>query len=304
MSSFYLESAGSGRIYCRVWEPEGEPRAILQIIHGIAEHLDRYDDFARFLSAQGILVAAEDHMGHGKSLQPGDVVGYFTGGWDAAVADTYALQKKMMEQYPGVPYILFGHSMGSFMARTMLIRYPQSGLAAAIISGTAWQPAPILLGGKLACRMEEKKYGEKMVSPLLTKLMFGGYNKAFSPNRTAFDWLTTDEVIVDRYVDDPLCGFDATIGLARDMMGAFGLIQKKENLAKMQKNLPVWFMAGKSDPVGNMGKGVQQTYDAFCKAGMQQVSITLYEGRHEMLNEQNRAEVYQDVLGYVNRFAL
>ena len=304
MSSFYLNSAGHGRIYCRVWEPEGQPRAILQIVHGIAEHVDRYDYFARFMSGQGILVAAEDHMGHGKSLQVGDVVGYFTGGWDAAVADTFALQQMLMAQYPGVPYILFGHSMGSFMARTMLIRYPQSGLAAAIISGTAWMPSPVVMGGKLVCKLEEKRYGDKMVSELLTKLMFGGYNKAFVPARTAFDWLTTDAAVVDRYVEDPLCGFDATIGLARDMIGAFSLIQSKDQLQKMKKDLPVWFLAGKSDPVGNMGKGVRQAYDEFCKAGMQYVSVTLYEGRHEMLNEKNRDAVYRDVLAFVNRFAL
>jgi len=303
MSSFYLHSKGHGRIYCRVWEPEGAPRAIVQIIHGIAEHVDRYDDFARFLNGHGILVAAEDHMGHGKSLQAGDVVGYFTGGWDAAVADTYALQQKMMETYPGVPYILFGHSMGSFMARTMLFRYPESGLAAAIISGTGWQPALMLKAGLLVCRMEEKKLGEQMISKTITNLVFGGYNKKFSPNRTSCDWLTTEEEIVDRYVADPLCGFDATIGLTRDMLTGIAMIQQKENLAKMDKELPVWFLAGASDPVGNMGKGVQQTYDAFCKAGMKNTSITLYEGRHEMLNEKNRAQVYEDVLSFVDRFA-
>jgi len=242
-------------------------------------------------------------MGHGKSLQAGDVVGYFTGGWDAAVADTYALQQKMMETYPGVPYILFGHSMGSFMARTMLFRYPESGLAAAIISGTGWQPALMLKAGLLVCRMEEKKLGEQMISKTITNLVFGGYNKKFSPNRTSCDWLTTEEEIVDRYVADPLCGFDATIGLTRDMLTGIAMIQQKENLAKMDKELPVWFLAGASDPVGNMGKGVQQTYDAFCKAGMKNTSITLYEGRHEMLNEKNRAQVYEDVLSFVDRFA-
>ena len=303
MSSFYLNSHGHGRIYCRVWEPEGQPRAIVQIIHGIAEHVDRYDDFARYLNTHGILVAAEDHMGHGKSLQAGDVVGYFTGGWDAAVADSYALQQKMMETYPGVPYVLFGHSMGSFMARTMLFRYPDSGLAAAIISGTAWQPALMLKAGLMVCGLEEKKMGDKAISETITNLVFGGYNKKFKPNRTTCDWLTTEEEIVDRYVEDPLCGFDATIGLTRAMLTGIGLIQQKENLAKMKKDLPVWFLAGASDPVGNMGKGVQQAYDAFCKAGMKNVSITLYEGRHEMLNEKNRTQVYEDVLSFVDRFA-
>jgi len=303
MQNFYMKSNGAGQIFCRVWEPEGTPRAILQIVHGIAEHVERYDDFARWLNGHGILVAAEDHMGHGKSIGDGDVQGYFTGGWDAAVADTKALQDKLMETYPGVPCFLFGHSMGSFMARTMLFRYPDSGIRGAVISGTGWQPTVALKAGLLFCRMEAKKVGETAVSETITKLIFGGYNKKFAPNRTACDWLTTDTEHVDRYVADPLCGFDATIGLARDMLTGISMIQKKEHLAAMKKDLPVWFLSGKDDPVGNMGAGVQKSYDAFCKAGMQNVSITLYEGRHEMLNEKNRAKVYADVLEFVTKFS-
>lgn len=299
MTNFFMNSHGAGQIFCRVWEPEGTPRAIVQIVHGIAEHSERYDDFACFLNSHGILVASEDHMGHGKSLTPGDVVGYFSEGWDAAVADTRALQKRLMEVYPGVPCILLGHSMGSFMARTMLFRYPNSGIAAAIISGTAWQPALILKAGTKVCEREERRLGDKMVSPLVSKLMFGSYNNSFKPNRTTHDWLTTDEEIVDRYIADPLCGFDATVGLARDMMYGISEIQKKENLKFMKKDLPVWFMAGKSDPVGNMGKGVVRAYEAFRNAGMTDVSITLYDGRHEMLNEKNREQVYDDVLQFV-----
>jgi len=303
MQNFYMKSNGAGQIFCRVWEPEGTPRAILQIVHGIAEHVERYDDFARWLNGHGILVAAEDHMGHGKSIGDGDVQGYFTGGWDAAVADTKALQDKLMETYPGVPCFLFGHSMGSFMARTMLFRYPDSGIRGAVISGTGWQPTVALKAGLLFCRLEAKKVGETAVSETITKLIFGGYNKKFAPNRTACDWLTTDTEHVDRYVADPLCGFDATIGLARDMLTGISMIQKKEHLAAMKKDLPVWFLSGKDDPVGNMGAGVQKSYDAFCKAGMQNVSITLYEGRHEMLNEKNRAKVYADVLEFVTKFS-
>ena len=299
MQSFFMKSNGAGQIFCRVWEPEGTPRAILQIVHGIAEHVERYDHFASWLNAQGILVAAEDHMGHGKSLGENDVQGYFTGGWDAAVADTRALQKTLMEAYPGVPCFLFGHSMGSFMARTMLFRYPDSGIRGAIISGTGWQPSIALKAGLLFCNLEAKKKGDTAVSEAITNLIFGGYNKKFAPNRTACDWLTTDEAIVDQYVADPLCGFDATIGLTRAMLTGISLIQKKENLAAMKKDLPVWFLSGESDPVGNMGAGVRQSYDAFRKAGMQNVSITLYEGRHEMLNEKNRDQVYADVLKFV-----
>lgn len=302
MESMYLQSAGSGRIYCRVWEPEGTPRAMVQIVHGIAEHVERYDEFARFLTGHGILVAADDHMGHGKSIGEGDTQGFFTGGWEAAVADSRQLQEKMMEAYPDVPCFLLGHSMGSFMARTMLFRYPESGIRGAIISGTGWQPALMLKAGLALCRHEEKKHGEKNTSDALNKIVFGGYNKKFKPNRTPYDWICSDEAVVDRYAADPLCGFDATIGLARDMLTGIGLIQDKSNLAKMKKDLPVWFFAGDQDPVGNMGKGVRQAAEAFREAGMENVTVTLYEGRHEMLNEKNRTRVFADVLAWVERY--
>lgn len=302
MESMYLQSAGGGKIYCRVWEPEGTPRAMLQIVHGIAEHVDRYDDFARFLNGHGILVAADDHMGHGKSIGEGDTQGFFRGGWDAAVSDSHQLQERMQKEYADTPCFLLGHSMGSFMARTMLYRYPDSGIRGAIISGTGWQPAVMLKAGLALCRREEKKYGETATSDALNQVVFGSYNKKFRPNRTAYDWLCTDDAVVDRYIEDPLCGFDATIGLARDMLTGIGLIQKKTNLERMKKDLPVWFFAGDHDPVGNMGKGVRQAADAFRRAGMENVTVTLYAGRHEMLNEKNKALVYADVLAWMEKY--
>jgi len=301
MENMYLQSAGGGKIYCRVWEPDGAPRAILQIVHGIAEHVDRYDGFARFLNSKGILVVADDHMGHGKSIGEGDTQGFFRGGWDAAVTDSRQLQETVMKAYPNVPCFLLGHSMGSFMARTMLFRYPDSGIRGAIISGTGWQPAVMLKAGLALCRREEKRYGERSTSAALNQVVFGSYNKKFRPNRTDYDWLCTDEAVVDRYIEDPLCGFDATIGLARDMLTGISLIERKENLARMNKELPVWFFSGDRDPVGNMGKGVRQSAEAFRKAGMKHVSVTLYCGRHEMLNEQNKEQVYADVLRWIER---
>ena len=302
MEDFYLNSTGAGRIFCRIWSPEGEPKAILQIVHGIAEHVGRYDDFARFLTAHGCLVAAEDHMGHGRSIGPDGTQGYFTGGWDAAVADSLQLQQQLRSTYPDVPCFLLGHSMGSFMARTMLFRRPDSGIRAAIISGTGWQPAPMLSAGLALCALEARRRGEKRTSPLINKLIFGSYNKKFSPNRTPYDWICSDPASVDRYAADPLCGFDATVGLARDLLTGIRMIQQPANLARMKKDLPVWFFAGQEDPVGNMGKGVRQAVAAFEKAGMRNVTCTLYPGRHEMLNEVNKAQVYQDVLDFLRQF--
>lgn len=156
--------------------------------------------------------------------------------------------------------------------------------------------------GLLLASLEEKRLGEKNVSKLLNNLVFGSYNRKFRPNRTDYDWLCTDNAVVDRYLADPMCGFDVTVGLIRDLLGGIRQIQKPENLQKMDKNLPVFFFSGDHDPVGDMGKGVGRTAAAFEKAGMKRVSLKLYSGRHEMLNEKNHDQVYSDVLTWMEQW--
>ena len=296
----YFDSCGAGQIhYCR-WAPEQTPKAIVQLVHGIAERVERYDDFANFLTAQGILVVAEDHMGHGASIGADGLQGYFHGGWFTAVDDTRKLMQLTMAENPGVPYVLFGHSMGSFMARTILARYPDSGISAAIICGTGWQPTFAMPAMVALMNIICKCGGEEKPNEKLDKLIFGGYNSRIPNARTAKDWLTRDEAIVDAYVVDPLCGFVASSGLLRDMMVGISYIQQKKNLNAMRKDLPVLFIAGEEDPVGAYGKGVRQAHAAFQKAGMERAEIRLYpDGRHEILNELNKQEVYTDVLGWI-----
>ena len=299
MEEFYLASNGAGRIHCGLWEPEGTARAVVQIIHGIAEHIGRYEQFAQFLTQRGIVVCADDHMGHGLSVEAGGTYGYFSGGWMAAVADERALYEEMKRRYPDLPYIMLGHSMGSFLLRTYLYTYPGE-LTGAIISGTGWQPKAALKAGLALCRLEQLRLGETGCSSLLKELMFGAYNKKFKPNRTPNDWICSDEAVVDAYTNDDLCGFDATVGLTRDMLTGISMNQKPENLRKMDKDLPVLFVSGMQDPVGTMGEGVLHCIDAFKRAGLRNVTIRLYpEGRHEMLNEVNRTEVYADVLSWL-----
>lgn len=299
MEQFYLQSNGGGRLHCAVWRTTQKPRAVVQLVHGIAEHIARYDHFARFLAENGFVVAAEDHMGHGGSIGENDVKGYFSGGWMTAVADVKRLQEHMKAEYPELPYCILGHSMGSFLLRTYLYTYPGS-IDGAIISGTAWQPAAMLKGGLAACKLEALRVGERRTSPVLAKMMFGAYNKPFEPVRTKNDWVCSDPAVVDAYTADPLCGFDATVGLARDLLAGIEMNQKRENLLKMDQQLPVLFVSGGKDPVGGMSKGVLQCIDAFKRAGMRKITIRLYpEGRHEMLNEVNREEVYQDILSWL-----
>ena len=301
-TDFYYDSLGGGKIHACRWIPNGEIKAVVQIVHGIAEYVERYDDFAEFLNNHGILVVAEDHMGHGKSICEATPIGCFAGGWQTAVKDTYRLLKRTMEEFPGVPYILFGHSMGSFMARTILARHPNSGIAGAIICGTAWMPNGVIGAGKAVATMICKKDGEQNPSALLQKMMFGSYNKKVEHPRTASDWLTRDNKIVDAYEADPLCGFVPSAGLVRDMMEGLQYIQNPQSLQAMRKDLPVYFIAGGDDPVGGYGEGVQRTAAEFKKHGMEHIDVKIYPlCRHEIHNEINKAEVYSDVLNWIEK---
>ena len=299
-TDYFFDSCGAGQIHVCRWMPEETPRAVLQIVHGIAEFAERYDEFAQYLTTLGFVVVAEDHMGHGQSLGDGPL-GYFHGGWFKGVEDTYHLLRETRKAYPGLPYVLFGHSMGSFMARTLLIKYPASGITAAILCGTGWQPhfaLPALIGVvEGIC----KTTGEEQPNEQLHKMIFGGYNKRIKNPRTPNDWLTRDDAVVDAYNAHPLCGFVPACGLLRDMMKGIYYIQQPKNLAYMKKHLPVLFIAGREDPVGAYGKGVEQAAEAFKKAGMVNVTCKLYPGcRHEILNELNSQAVFDDITAWLS----
>ncbi len=299
---FWYPSCGAGQIHGLRWTPEGEAKAVVQIVHGIAEFAERYDGFARYLNSLGYLVVAEDHMGHGQSMEGGSIQGYFHGGWFAAVEDTYKLLTDTKAEFPELPYILFGHSMGSFMARTILCDHPDSGIAGAVICGTAWQPTAALPALAKIIGLVGRRGGETHPSELLQSMIFGSYNSRVEHPRTAFDWLSRDSSMVDAYVAHPWCGFTASAGLLRDMMTGIHHIQKKENLAKMNRALPVLFIAGGSDPVGNYGKGVEKCAGVFRKLGMEQVSLRIFPlCRHEILNEINRQEVYETISRWLEK---
>lgn len=297
--AFYFDSCGKGKIHACLWLPEGKPKAVVQLVHGIAEHVLRYEEFAKFLTTHGYAVAAEDHMGHGGSVSE-DVKGYFHGGWFAAIDDTLKLLTMMKERFGPVPYVLFGHSMGSFMVRTILTDHPDLEIAGCVICGTGWQPKALMDAGLPACKAVCKIAGENKPNKFLYGMIFGGYNKRVERVRTPSDWLSRDSKIVDAYEADPLCGFVPAAGLLRDMMLGIVHIQKQENLANMNKQLPCLIISGGDDPVGDYGKGVYQTADAFKNAGMNCVKTKVYPlCRHEILNEINRKEVFDDVLNWL-----
>ena len=301
----FLSSDGKTQLHGMLWEPEGVAvRAVLQICHGVAEHIARYDGFARALNEQGIVVAGHDHLGHGKSLPEGGTPVYFGDGntWNTVVDDIYVLHQRLKQRYPDVPLCIMGHSMGSFLTRTYLIRYPGT-VKAAVIMGTGWQPRAAITGGLALANAIAAVSGENATSELVTELAFGSYNKLFAPNRTKVDWLSADESNVDDYIADPLCGADATVGLFRQMLRGLRFNQTPRNIDKMDKDAPILLIAGQDDPVGNMGAGVRRTHDAFKRAGIKDVTLKLYPGlRHEILNEAAmRDTVYGDIGAWLDR---
>ena len=303
-TDFYYESQCGGPIHGCRWTPEGPVKAIVQFVHGIVEHMERYGDFAEFLNSHGILVVGQDHMGHGLSVSEEAPKGYFNGGWFGAVEDTYRLTRDTMEEFPGVPFFLYGHSMGSFVARTILAKYPDSGISGAIICGTGWQKNAVVTAGRAAAELVCRLKGEQHLSKLLEKMAFGTYNDKIEHQLTPIDWLTRDKAMVAAYMADPLCGFTATAGLMRDMMDGFRYIQDPQSLVGMDVDLPVYFIAGDADPVGDYGKGVRYAAEMFREAGMKQVDLKIYPFcRHEIHNELNREEVYADVLAWIAKVA-
>ena len=295
----FLSTDGKTQLHGMRWEPDGgSVRAVLQICHGVAEHIARYDAFARYLNGLGIAVVGHDHLGHGLSLPEGGTPVYFgeSNTWNTVVDDIYVLHQRIRLWYPDVPLCIMGHSMGSFLTRTYLIRYPGT-VKAAIIMGTGWQPKAVIAGGMAVAKAVGAVVGENGTSDLVTNLAFGTYNKLFAPNRTSCDWLSADEGNVDAYMADPLCGADATVGLFRQMLSGIRFNQKLSNLRQMDPRIPVLFVAGEKDPVGDCGNGVRRTYQEFRRAGVQDCTLKLYPGlRHEILNEKaQQQQIFEDI---------
>ena len=300
---FYFQSStGRTSIHALKCVPDSKPRAAVQIAHGIAEHIDRYRPFMEFLADNGFVVAGNDHLGHGKSIRVPEEQGFFAerDGWWRVVDDMDKLHDIMSNEYPELPYVLFGHSMGSFLTRTYLIKHPDK-YDGVILSGTGHQSPALVLGGNAAASVMAKLNGAMGDGAKLDSLAFGTYLNKIENPRTKFDWLSRDTEQVDKYIADPLCGFVGKIGLYRDMMQGIKFITDKKNIAQMNKEKPVYFMSGDGDPVGDYGKGVERAYKAFCDAGLHDVFMRLYPGgRHEMLNETNKEQVYQDILNWLN----
>lgn len=294
--------SGLADIHCASYLPEsGEIKAVIQIAHGMAEHLERYEAFADVLCKNGVAVYINDHLGHGSSIKDKNELGYFGAkdGWKNFVEDCHELTKIAKVENPGKPYILFGHSMGSFVARAYSIKYADE-IGGAIYCGTAG-PNPAAGAGKMVANLIIKLKGDHYRSKLIDKMAFGAYNSKFE-GRTAFDWLSRDNFQVDKYIADDLCGFLFTTAGYRDLFSLLAYVSSKEWFEKLSKKLPVLIISGAMDPVCNYSKGIEQVCDSLKKAGKNNVKKILYaDARHEILNESACFEtVCNDVLTWIN----
>lgn len=293
---------GKTKIHAVRWVPEGKVICILQIVHGMAEYIERYEEVAQYFAEKGILVTGEDHLGHGKSVSKDGTYGYFCEQDPATVVvrDVHRLKKMTQEDYPGIPYVILGHSMGSFILRNYICRYG-TGIQGVIVCGTASMPGPVIVAAKAVAGLQRLFQGDKHVSKLLDKMAFGAYNKKIQEAKTGFDWLATDESVVEKYVQDSLCGFTFTVNGFRTLFELLSRLNKVENLQKMPKELPVFFIAGEEDPVGDYGNGVKKVYEDFIDClGMKNVALKLYAGdRHEILNELDKQQVFEDIYPWI-----
>jgi alpha-beta hydrolase superfamily lysophospholipase len=302
--TFTFKEGTGPDIFVYKWIPDDgvKVKAVVQIAHGMAETAARYERFAERLTGEGYLVYANDHRGHGKTAGDADRVGDLgDDGFNNMVKEMRRLQAIINEENPGLPFFLFGHSMGSFLLQRYICLYGDD-LDGAILSGSNGRVGILLDIGLCIAKREAKKLGRGHRSHKLTKLSFGGYNKPFRPNRTKFDWLSRDEAEVDKYVNDPFCGGVFTAGFFRDFTGGLKIVEDKKELAGIPPELPIYIFSGDMDPVGNFGKGVMKLVKTYRKLGIKDLCYKLYEGgRHEMLNETNREEVMQDVIEWLNR---
>ena len=292
--------SGIANVFARCWAPAEGVKAVFQIAHGMAEHGERYEDFAKYLCSLGFAVMVNDHVGHGKSVESDDDLGYFgeSKGWDVLVEDERTLTELIIKEYPEVPLIFFGHSMGSFVAREYIRRYGRDNrITAAIFCGTSGTNPASAVAINIADAVIKLK-GSKHHSKLINAMAFGPYN-AKTEKRTEFDWLSTDDSQVDKYIADKYCGYLFTAAGYKDLFTILTKVSAKDWYAEMPDEIPVLLVAGEDDPVGAYGKGVRQVYNDLRKAGQKDVTIKLYPGmRHEILNEINNTVVYEEIAGW------
>lgn len=293
---YFLSSDKHTKVHGYSWRPDGKVIAALQLSHGMMEHVGRYERFASWMAERGVAVIGHDHLGHGKTGRQEDL-SFFAEKKGAVylVQDLFLVTRIIKKQYPGVPHIMLGHSMGSFLARRYLTVHGEH-LDGLILMGTGGQPLWMACAGKLAALFVGKVKGKRHQSYLMEELVLGSYNHSFHPNRTTNDWLSADEKQVDKFLSDPFCNIPFSCQAYVDFFNILIDLGLGRQFCLMPRSLPILFTSGNQDPVGGFGKGVAKVYKQFEALGMKNISIKLYPGaRHELLNERNWEEVYDDL---------
>ena len=303
MKTFFSFPSRDGKheISSIIWQDKTvTPIAVVQIIHGMAEFLERYEEIATYLAKQGFIVVGDDHLGHGKTAETTNELGYFCKrhAHIVLVRDEHRLKKIIQQKFPRLPYFILGHSMGSLILRNYLMHYGQ-GIQGAIICGTGYYNKLAVLAGKFLISTLKLSQREYKKSALMDQILFGNFN-AKTDKDTSFDWLCNDKNVVEQYMNHPKCGFLFTINGYETLLNLCFHITNKNALQKMPKELPLFIISGKQDPVGKYGKGIDLLYDSYKKIGMQNVKMKLYDDcRHELLNEEKKNEIYSDIKNWV-----
>lgn len=299
----FRDASHTQDIHAQLWLPDTEPNCIIQMVHGIMEHGDRYAPFAEFLVSQGAALAIHDQMGHGKTALDGGTLGFFAeqDGWQNALQDVCRFGDILRERYPGVPIVLLGHSMGSFMCRCLLIQHMAS-YDGVVLSGTAHFSRFTYLFCRAFCLVERIRLGKRGQSKLIMGVCFHPYVKKFPEETHPAAWVTRDKDCVKRNGHDPLCRFVPSVSMFREVFKAMFVMGQRKQINKMRKDIPFLLASGQADPVGQMCRGVSAVYDDFVAAGFKDVELYLYpEARHEILNELNKDEVFADIWQWLQK---
>lgn len=290
------------RLHTVIWIPQKEVKAVLQIVHGMVEYIERYEPFAAYLNKSGIAVIGHDQLGHGYTAKEEKDLGFFCekDGDRAVIFDIHQVTTYAKKQFPNVPFFLMGHSMGSFFVRNYMMKFGKE-LDGVILMGTGYHCLPEARLGELLASGLIQLFGSRYRSRFIDQIVLGSYNRKFAPNRTEADWISSDKTTVDRYLADRFCTFKFTAGAYRDFFRVLVRVASHENMERIPKNLPIYLISGQEDPVGNFGVGVKKLYDQFKRVGIQDINMTLFPGaRHEILNEKQREIVFAYLKKWLN----
>lgn len=298
----YPSADGQAQIHAILWEPETAPVGIVQISHGLTEYAGRHEPLALFLNEHGYVVVANDTRGHGTSIAEGEPPLYFgeKNGWMNLVEDLKNLKIKMQQKYRELPYFMLGFSLGSFAIRTYLLEAPQD-VRGVILAATGHLGKPELMFVKLLAKSERKKHKDTEYSENLYNLMFGTYNRLFKPNRTEMDWLCANDAELDKYLQDPLCKREITVGMFAEFALGMSMVDNPKNIGKMPKNAAILLLSGDKDPLAGGGKKITKLANRYRKAGICEVSQKMYPGaRHDLFSEACAEEVRENILSWLN----